>query len=89
MRATQSRAGFLRKAAQIAKAGIYDLRVHRDEVLLPIIRHWRLFELEGLDAAAEEARRRLAEHLEALDVAARRFEERVASTSVPRLGPAG
>ena len=27
--------GFLRKAAQIAKAGIYDLRVHRDEVLLP------------------------------------------------------
>ena len=81
--------GFLRKAAQIAKAGIYDLRVHRDEVLLPIIRHWRLFELEGLDAAAEEARRRLAEHLEALDVAARRFEERVASTSVPRLGPAG
>ena len=25
--------GFIRKAAQIAKAGIYDLRVHRDEVL--------------------------------------------------------
>ena len=37
--------GFLRKAAQIAKAGIYDLRIHRDEVLLPIIRHWRIFEL--------------------------------------------
>jgi len=80
--------GFLRKAAQIAKAGIYDLRVHRDEVLLPIIRHWRLFELEGLDAAAEEARRRLAEHLEALDVAARRFEERLAAAPVARLGPA-
>ena len=76
--------GFLRKAAQIAKAGIYDLRVHRDEVLLPIIRHWRLFELEGLDGAAEEARRRLAEHLDA-----RRFEERLASNPVPRLGPAG
>ena len=28
---------FLRKAADIAKAGIYDLRVHRDEVLLPIL----------------------------------------------------
>ena len=27
--------GFVRKAAQIAKAGIYDIRVHRDEVLLP------------------------------------------------------
>ncbi|MGZ8527877.1 MAG: acyl-ACP desaturase, partial [Candidatus Limnocylindrales bacterium] len=30
--------GFIRKAAQIAKAGIYDLRVHREEVLLPVIR---------------------------------------------------
>ena len=75
--------GFLRKAAQIAKAGIYDLRVHRDEVLLPILRHWRIFELEGLDAAAEDARRRLAEHLEELDAAARRFEEKVAALRRP------
>jgi acyl-[acyl-carrier-protein] desaturase len=77
--------GFLRKAAQIAKAGIYDLRVHRDEVLLPIIRHWGIFELEGLDAAAEEARRRLAEHLEQLDLAAKRFEEKMLRSDVPRL----
>jgi acyl-[acyl-carrier-protein] desaturase len=81
--------GFLRKAADIAKAGIYDLRVHRDEVLLPIIRYWGVFELSGLDAAAEEARRRLAEHLEKLDVAAKRFDERLASSKVPRISPAG
>jgi acyl-[acyl-carrier-protein] desaturase len=80
--------GFMRKAADIAKAGIYDLRVHRDEVLLPILRHWGVFELAGLDAAAEEARRRLAEHLESLDVAARRFEDRLAGTRVPRISPA-
>jgi acyl-[acyl-carrier-protein] desaturase len=72
---------FVRKAATIAKAGIYDLRVHREEVLLPVIRHWRIFELSGLDAAAEEARRRLAEHLEKLDQAARRMEERLARSS--------
>jgi acyl-[acyl-carrier-protein] desaturase len=76
--------GFLRKAAQIAKAGIYDLRVHRDEVLLPIINHWKIFELTGLDAPAEEARRRLAAHLEKLDAAARRFEERLARSGAPR-----
>ena len=70
--------GFMRKAAQMATAGIYNLRVHRDEVLMPILRHWRIFELEGLDAAAEDARRRLAEHLDALEVAAQRFEERLA-----------
>jgi len=70
--------GFVRKAAQIATAGIYNLRVHRDEVLLPILRHWQIFELEGLDAAAEEARRRLAEHLESLEAAAQRFDQRLA-----------
>ena len=80
-------AGFIRKAAQIAKAGIYDLRVHREEVLLPVIRHWRIFELTGLDAAAEEARRRLAEHLDKLDRAAKRFEDRLASSTVPRMVP--
>jgi len=76
---------FVRKAADIAKAGIYDLRVHRDEVLLPIVKHWGLLELSGLDAAAEEARQRLVEHLEQLDVAARRFEERVARSATQRL----
>jgi acyl-[acyl-carrier-protein] desaturase len=77
--------GFIRKAAQIAKAGIYDIRVHRDEVLIPVLKHWRIFELTGLDGAAEEARRRLAEHLEKLDQAARRFEERLAGSTVPRI----
>ena len=47
---------FIRKAAQIAKAGIYDIRVHREDVLMPIIKYWGIFELEGLNAAAEAAR---------------------------------
>ena len=80
---------FLRKAAQIAKAGIYDIRIHRDEVLLPILRHWGIFELEGLDGAAEEARRRLAEHLETLDAAAKRFEAKLANSTVPRMASLG
>jgi acyl-[acyl-carrier-protein] desaturase len=75
--------GFVRKAAQIARAGIYDLRVHRDEVLMPILKHWRIFELTGLNAAAEEARRRLAEHLDKLEQSARRLEERLAAASGP------
>jgi acyl-[acyl-carrier-protein] desaturase len=81
-------ANFMRKAADIARAGIYDLRVHRDEVLLPVIKFWGVFELTGLDAAAEEARRRLAEHLDKLDVAAKRFEERLARSGVVRIAPA-
>jgi acyl-[acyl-carrier-protein] desaturase len=81
-------AGFVRKAAQIAKAGIYDLRVHRDEVLLPVLKHWGLFELSGLDAAAQEALHRLSEHLDKLDESARRFEERLRAAEVPRLARA-
>ncbi len=78
---------FMRKAADIARAGIYDLRVHRDEVLLPVLKFWGVFELQGLDGAAEEARRRLAEHLDKLDVAAKRFEERLARSGVQRIAP--
>jgi acyl-[acyl-carrier-protein] desaturase len=70
---------FRRKSAQLAKAGIFDLRIHRDEVLLPLLRHWGIFDLSGLDGAAEQARDRLVEHLERLDAAATRFEEKRAS----------
>ncbi len=80
--------GYLRKATQMAKAGIYDLRVHRDEILLPILRHWKIFELTGLDERAEQARTRLAEHLEQLDAAAKRFEEKLVTSKVPRIAAA-
>ena len=72
--------GFARKAAQIAGAGIYNQRIHRDAVLLPLLSHWRIFEAEGLDSEAERARIALADHLDALDLAATRHEERRAST---------
>jgi acyl-[acyl-carrier-protein] desaturase len=76
---------FVRKAATIAKAGIYDLRVHRDEVLLPVIKFWGIFELSNLDAAAEAARKRLAQHLDDLEEAARKFEARLAESGVTRV----
>ena len=69
--------GFSRKAAQIATAGIYNTRIHRDSVIVPLLNHWRIFELEGLDAEGERARSELAAHVEQLDVAARRLEDRL------------
>lgn len=42
--------GFVRRAAVVARAGIYDLRVHRDEVVTPLLRHWKVFELAGVEA---------------------------------------
>ena len=67
---------FGRKAVIIARAGIYDLRVHHDQVLLPQLRAWRFFEREGLDADAEQARVAVRDFLRALDATARMHEER-------------
>ena len=72
-------AGFARKAAQIAEAGIYDIRIHHDEIIVPLLRHWRVFELPRLSDAAEAARERLGAFVERLDALAKRFEERRAA----------
>jgi len=68
--------GFARKSVTIAMAGIYDLRQHCDEVLSPVLRQWKTFEIEGLDAEGEQAREELSAFLAKLEVAATRFEER-------------
>ncbi len=68
--------GFTRKSVQIANAGIYDLRQHKDQVLVPILRQWKVWDIEGLDAEGEKARLELDEFLEGLEAAAARFEER-------------
>lgn len=71
--------GFRRKAAQMALAGIYDLRIHRDEVVMPLLRRMRIMELEGLTPTAEAARERLAAFLADLEMGAQRMDARRAS----------
>jgi acyl-[acyl-carrier-protein] desaturase len=70
---------FLSKSAQIANAGIYDLRIHHDDVVWPLLRHWKVFEREGLDERAERRREELATFLDELDARATRFEEKRAA----------
>ncbi|MGQ0464582.1 MAG: acyl-ACP desaturase [Sporichthyaceae bacterium] len=67
--------GFQRKALQIAMAGIYDIRQHRDNVLMPVLRHWNIFERE-FGPEGEKARLELDAFLAEVDDAARRFTER-------------
>jgi acyl-[acyl-carrier-protein] desaturase len=68
--------GFGRKAVAIAVAGIYDLRQHREEVVMPILRKWRVFEREDFGAVGEQARAELARLVSDMDVQASRFEEK-------------
>jgi acyl-[acyl-carrier-protein] desaturase len=71
--------GFTRKSAVIANAGIYDVRQHKDQVLAPVLRQWKVWDIEGLDASGEAAREELDAYLDSLETAALRFEERKAA----------
>ena len=68
--------GFQRKAVSMAVEGIYDQRLHHDEVVMPVLRFWGVFDLEGLTGSGEEAREELGSFLTGLDESASRFTEK-------------
>jgi acyl-[acyl-carrier-protein] desaturase len=64
----------------MAKAGIYDLRIHHDEVVLPVLfKDWKIDKLTGLSEEAEEARDGIANYLVMLDAMASHYEEKRAA----------
>lgn len=66
--------GFSAHAKAIAKAGIYDLAIHHDQILVPLVlREWKLESLENLSPEAEKARDRLVHRIELTNTAAKRF----------------
>jgi len=76
--------GFQRKAVEMALAGIYDVRQHRDEVVAPVLRFWGVFDIEGLSADGERARTELADFMEGLEKEALRFEDKRATLQARR-----
>ncbi|MEV8326094.1 acyl-ACP desaturase [Kitasatospora sp. NPDC056731] len=71
--------GFERAAAQIALGGVYNLRIHHDDVLQPVLRHLRVMEIGGLGPEGLLAQNELGVFLDGLDSQARKFEERQAA----------
>ena len=50
---------FADHATAIAKAGIYDLHLHHEQILVPVVlRHWDIERVEGLTPEAETGPRR-------------------------------
>jgi acyl-[acyl-carrier-protein] desaturase len=64
-----------RNSVVMAKAGIYDLQLHRDDVVLPVLRFWRVFDRTDLGADGEQARDELLVFLADLEQRAARFVE--------------
>jgi acyl-[acyl-carrier-protein] desaturase len=68
---------FTAHAMAIARAGIYDFAVHHDAVLVPtVVRQWKIDQLEGLNAEAEQARDKLMTRMRRIEKAGRRFASR-------------
>ena len=68
--------GFKEKAKAMAQAGIYNLRIHLDQVLRPVLEnHWRLAYIEGLNDEAKAKREAIYTHLERLDRVATKLGE--------------
>ena len=65
---------FRRKAVIIATGGVYDPRIHLDEVVMPVLKKWRIFERDDFTGEAAELRDDLALLIKELEAACDRFE---------------
>ncbi|WP_067900640.1 acyl-ACP desaturase [Nocardia vaccinii] len=64
-----------RNGVLMAKHGIYDLRQHLEEVVLPVLRKWNVFERNDFGTRGDRIRNELGEFLEKLQSDCLRFEE--------------
>jgi acyl-[acyl-carrier-protein] desaturase len=65
---------FRRKAVIIAVGGVYDPRIHLDEVVMPVLKKWRIFEREDITGEAAELRDDLGVLIKELETACDKFE---------------
>jgi acyl-[acyl-carrier-protein] desaturase len=66
---------FRRKAVVIAVGGVYDPRIHLEEVVMPVLKKWRIFEREDFTGEAARMRDDLAVLIKELEAASEKFEE--------------
>jgi acyl-[acyl-carrier-protein] desaturase len=67
-------------AAIIAKAGIYDLQIHHEQILAPVVlRQWGAADMEGLSGEGAAAQDKLMKRMRTSERVATRYAERRAS----------
>ena len=66
---------FRRKAVIIAVGGVYDPRIHLEDVVKPVLKKWRIFEREDFTGEAAAMRDDLALLVEEIEAACDKFEE--------------
>ncbi|WP_216903804.1 acyl-ACP desaturase [Nocardia alni] len=66
---------FRRNGVLMAKHGVYDLRQHLEEVVMPVLRKWNVFERNDFSSRGDRLRNELGEFLDKLQADCVRFEE--------------
>jgi acyl-[acyl-carrier-protein] desaturase len=69
---------FRRRAVTIAKSGVYDLRIHHDRVVKPVLREWHIDKLEDLTPEAAQYQEKILALPALLDQRADILEKRMA-----------
>lgn len=76
--------GFKQHAEAIARAEIYNLVQHHDQILQPVVvKWWKLESLQGLSAEAEQAREAVLRQITRIGSVARRLGDRLRERSRP------
>jgi acyl-[acyl-carrier-protein] desaturase len=70
--------GFVTRAVEMARAGVYNLRIHHDRVIEPLLRDWKIEHLTGLPTKAREMQEKIMEIPTRVLRAAEIFERRAA-----------
>jgi acyl-[acyl-carrier-protein] desaturase len=65
---------FRRKAVIIAVGGVYDPRIHLDDVLMPVLKKWRIFEREDFTGEGARLRDDLGRIINELEDTCAKFE---------------
>src|ERR1700754_2880262 len=65
---------FRRKAVIIAVGGVYDPRIHLDDVVMPVLKKWRIFERDDFPGEAARKRDERGELVEELKDTCEKFE---------------
>ncbi|MEE1757549.1 MULTISPECIES: acyl-ACP desaturase [unclassified Streptomyces] len=68
-------AGFRARAARVAAAGIFNLDIHYEHVVLPLLRALGVMEMPALGPAGQQAQSRIGLHVEALQTRAARARD--------------
>lgn len=68
--------GFGRRALKMARLGIYNERIHAENVITPLLRHWKIEGLTDLSSEATQAQEEILAIVPRLITAAEKFEAR-------------